>query len=522
VADVAERLLRLFAGLEHAYGLYTLRGDAVPGEKHVGRASPVTGAVTVTLWSRHLAGEVGLGITPVTTAGTCVWGVIDVDDYSVDHAKLIRAIAAARLPLIVCRTKSGGAHLFLFLTEPAPAADVRATLTEWAETLGLGGSEVFPKQDSVGADGFGSWLNMPYQGGDRSLRYAMDPETGVAVGVEEFLDLAYDRSVEPVSLATIGDPDGPNVAEGDDDPTLPGGPPCLIALLKRGVGDGIRNEMLFNLTLYRKRVNPDTAYELAIADAASFDPPMDETAAIATIKSALRRPYNYRCRNQPLAGVCDRPTCDGRRYGVGTGLSVVARPGADPAGALQLGTLLKVMSKPNPMWYWDVNGTRVELTTEELLNQRQFILRAFECTNILGKPRRPTAWNALVARMAAEAPQLEVPDVATGAGQVFVHLGRFCTGRAQGKSIDELLLGKPYTEGGRTYFTAPDFLAYCHQNRVGVTEMKLYLWLNDRGLEHGVMTLKGRQVDVWSVPEFPVQTAPFDVPRDPEAAGAAF
>jgi hypothetical protein len=43
------------------------------------------------------------------------WGCIDIDSYAgFDHQKLINKIKQFKLPLVVCRSKSGGAHVFLF------------------------------------------------------------------------------------------------------------------------------------------------------------------------------------------------------------------------------------------------------------------------------------------------------------------------------------------------------------------------------------------------------------------------
>ena len=45
---------------------------------------------------------------------TCRWGCIDIDEYNFNHLVLITNIRKLKLPLIVCRSKSGGAHVFLF------------------------------------------------------------------------------------------------------------------------------------------------------------------------------------------------------------------------------------------------------------------------------------------------------------------------------------------------------------------------------------------------------------------------
>ena len=49
----------------------------------------------------------------------------------------------------MCRSKSGGAHLFLFTEEPVTAEDLRNKLTQLAAVLGYGNCEIFPKQIKI-------------------------------------------------------------------------------------------------------------------------------------------------------------------------------------------------------------------------------------------------------------------------------------------------------------------------------------------------------------------------------------
>ena len=114
------------------------------------------------------------------------------------------------------------------------------------------------------------------------------------------------------------------------------------------------------------------------------------------------------------------------------------------------------------------------------------------------------------------ATEVEVPEDATPEGQWWVHLGRFCTGRAQARTLDELLLAKPFTDAaaGRTYFCATDALAYLHQQRVpALTEKRFYTFLRRRGVAHHFQVVKGKPLNYWSVPAFAAQTEAFEVPR---------
>ena len=115
--------------------------------------------------AKHLKGEgPALGIIPITENNDCRWGCIDIDEYNFDHTSLIKSIRNNKLPLIVCRSKSGGAHVFLFTKENIPASLMQSKLKQMAIILGYEGSEIFPKQTEILVDrgDTGNFLNLPY------------------------------------------------------------------------------------------------------------------------------------------------------------------------------------------------------------------------------------------------------------------------------------------------------------------------------------------------------------------------
>jgi len=137
----------------------------------------------------HLRGGMGVGGIPINVDNQCKWGALDIDVYDLDHKALQQKIQKLKLPLVHCRTKSGGAHLYLFLDQFYDAKDVREFLTEFAIALGHSGCEVFPKQDTILSDrgDVGNFINMPYQNADMTMRYAFN-EQGEAMDLGEFLD----------------------------------------------------------------------------------------------------------------------------------------------------------------------------------------------------------------------------------------------------------------------------------------------------------------------------------------------
>ena len=238
-----------FHGLERAHGTYAVKAEATGGKVKVkGRAKTLMEPVTETLWRRHLAGELGLGVVPINDDAAASFGAIDVDVYDgLDLVELGRVVARHAFPLTVCRTKSGGAHLYLFTSEPAPASLVRAKLMEWAVVLGHPSVEVFPKQVKLASrEDVGNWINVPYFGGDATDRYAVVEGRQLSVG--EFLNHADRAAITPAQLEAI---QVPEIA------LMEGAPPCLQHLARAGFPAGTRNNGLFCLGVFAKRAYGD-------------------------------------------------------------------------------------------------------------------------------------------------------------------------------------------------------------------------------------------------------------------------
>ena len=124
-----ERFKEIFAGYEKAYGYTKLKGEISEKGKNEAQSFTSRDPVTDFLWQKHLNGEEpSLGIFPIREDNKCKWGCIDVDVYPFDHKELINKIKEKKLPLIVFKSKSGGAHAFLFTKEFVPASLIRERL----------------------------------------------------------------------------------------------------------------------------------------------------------------------------------------------------------------------------------------------------------------------------------------------------------------------------------------------------------------------------------------------------------
>lgn len=520
--ELAQSFHVLFTGLNVAHGEYTIPSAGTQaGAKIQGQAYTREGPATVALWEKHLtAPGFGLGITLARQDGTCRFGAIDVDRYSLDLPKLNKLIQDMELPLVLCRTKSGGAHLYLFGAEDLPCILVRAKLKEWADALGEGKQplpngqsrdvEIFPKQDRIQSqDDCGSWINCPYQGGANSTRYALGPDSR-SLTAEHFIAYAQQCAVTVKALRQI-EPATP--AEAEDDGRYYGAPPCLQTLAVQGYAEGTRNNGLFNIGVFLKKAYPED-WEQRILEYNKNDmsPPLVTLDTVQVIKSLRKKEYSYRCKDQPICGVCDRKVCLTREFGISKG--------SDNIG-VNFDRLEKIPTDP-PTWIGVIDGIRIKMETGDIMDYRRFQGRCVDEMNKWPPSLKPGMWNRMVIDLLQNVTVLPAPPDATSDGQLTVYLQRFCTSRTQAKNKDEILMGKPYTdaEQGRTIFCVTDFLQYLQQHRVaGANEKRLYVWLSERGdITSHQEVIKGKMIQYWSIIAFSAQTEEFDTPRMEQGA----
>ena len=176
-----DKFSTIFDGLRAAHGTFKIERRNEKG-KATGKAMIVREERTKETWQMHLDGTQSIGIIPINEDNLCRWGCIDIDEYNFDHTALIENLKNLKLPLVVCRSKSGGAHVFLFTDDFIPAKDMQDVLTRLSVGLGYGGSEIFPKQIVLNLDrgDVGNFLNMPYFDHENSLRYAFNPDSSAA------------------------------------------------------------------------------------------------------------------------------------------------------------------------------------------------------------------------------------------------------------------------------------------------------------------------------------------------------
>lgn len=442
--------MRLFDGYREAHGTHGLTSpnDAKGGKLEIKKtAKTVRLPVTPEVWLAHLEGRRPLGIIPVSETGHCFWAAIDVDKYDIDLASVAGMLEDRKLPMIVCRTKSGGAHVYAFFSQPEPAEDVRATMRQLAASLGWGDCEIFPKQSQILSEhgDLGNWLNMPYLGGDSTTRYAVK-RTMSAYGLEEFLDKAESlrMSLEVLQRAASGQKKerggraAPPTTDGLDD-----GPPCLEILTDQGFPEGTRNNGLFALAIFCKRKFGSKWKEMVERYNHQFmKPPLTSEEVLAIVRNIEKKDYKYSCKDQPLCSHCNSSLCRTRKFGVGSS-------GVFP----QISGLSKLDSDP-PIWFVDIEEKRISLETRQLQNYKEFQHVCMEQLTVYFAPMKAETWSTILGEAMESVIVLEAAPELSVRGHFMELLEEFCTNRNRGESQEDIILDKPWQdpESGRHYF----------------------------------------------------------------------
>jgi hypothetical protein len=501
---LAEKFKEVFPGLETVHGKYMLPSVIEAGKKAKGQAVTVHTPITTELWEKHLKGEQGLGVTPINSQNMCRFAAIDIDKYDIDLAAMARRLVDHQIPVTLIRSKSGGPQLFMFFKEWTPCAIVREKLKEIASFLGHGEAEIFPKQDEimVMSNDCGSWINMPYFKHEATTRYALNDE-GKAMSAEEFLQRVEQKSITHDFLKTY-------VLKLDDE--LNDAPPCLQIILKNGVPEGTRNKVMFQFAVYAKKKdqkNMDTLIEAA--NQKYFMPPLPAEEITDIAKSVRRKDYKFNCKECPFSNHCNVGLCRTRKYGIGGG-----------EGMPDVQSVTMLMTEP-PIWFITVStkdGTkRMSCTTEDLQNPYRYQRRCMETIRRAPAIMKRAEWDIVVNEMLTNAVEIPMPVEVTPRGLLMDYLEMFCTGRAQAKQEDEIVLGKPWTSDNFHYFRLMDFTAFLERQRfkeLSLQEIASIL-REITGAKYDRKWIKGKVVRLWRVPEFAKMPETFEPPKQPDA-----
>jgi hypothetical protein len=263
---------------------------------------------------------------------------------------------------------------------------------------------------------------------------------GSAATLEEFYALHEAFAQTPPLVV----PEPPKVAEAP----IKDGPPCLQALCSQGFPEGTRNNGLFNVGIYLKKLAPASWEDRVVEhNQKYFAPPLPNNEVQLVIKQLGKKDYRYKCKDAPLNSFCNSGLCRTRKYGIG---------GNGPDSPT-LSSLSKYASEP-PLWFLDINGRRIELETDSLFNQAAFQKACLERLNLLPPTLKKMDWenmlNGLLKEMVETEQISEASEDTSVTGRFMDLLEEFTTHMQQAMDREELLMGRPWidTEDGRCHF----------------------------------------------------------------------
>jgi hypothetical protein len=461
-------------------------------------------AVTVELWKDHIEGKRPLGIIPIDENDMCSWGSIDVDDYTNNLFGLVERVEKLILPLLPCRSKSGGLHLFMFLENPAPAGHVQDALKYIAAQLGISDSEIFPKQTKVLTDrgDMGSWMVMPYYGdtfGGKLQDQVGLRKTGAELTAEQFIDAARRYLVKPELLqqwqGAPATPKNRSVAVDGNyiEPAIPfgDGPVCLELLAQQKVSPGGQNNALLNMGIYYKRIDPvNWKKRLEAANSGFLNPPGSSEGLLSVTRSLDKKDYNYTCKAAPICNHCNSSLCRTRKFGVGA-----------ESDFPTITSLSKLDIDP-PLWFADIDGRRLELNTDNLYLYNNFVKVCFSQGMVFSMMKQ-TQWVDILRPLVANSTTLDAPPEIGLFGQFKEMLEEFCTNRQKGRDAEDVLAGRPWedAETTRHYFRIRDFQTFLIRGGVkDFTRGQMTTRIKQLGGGCQDRKIKKVHVNLWYVP----------------------
>lgn len=497
-SDLPARMAALYQCNQRSTGVF----EVASGRMHTDYRGP-----QVSDFEKHIEGTTGLGGVPIMDEDVCAWAAIDIDNHDdetgadVPMVPISECIVLNKLPLIACRSKSGGVHVYLFLEKPLPAARVRQSMVNWAEMLGHPGVEVFPKQTKLmtGTDGkkqLGNWINLPYLGGDETVRYAF--HNGKKLTLLQFIETAerLRQTLEQMNQSIMTE--------------HPQAPPCVQLMMAKGVGTGQRNEAMYNTVVYLRKLDP-MGYETRARDLnyVMFDKPLGKAELTRTIGSAAKPDYRFRCNEEPIKSLCDRSTCLKRKHGV----SSEELERNDAMSALPaFSDMVKYLSEPI-RWEVKVDGLPISNLTITQLYDWRFMreMIADRLTRVVPMIKAQE-WERILQPLMLTSTLVETPEDASVAGVVRARLREFAAKTDLTSSGMDTLQRKALLRGLPTVaevndercviWRQQDFINYL--KRTKSEELKgVNLWfaIRELGVAHTRMRVDDKKIlNVWYIP----------------------
>ena len=185
-----------------------------------------------------------------------------------------------------------------------------------------------------------------------------------------------------------------------------------------------------------------------------------------------------------------------REFGVG---------GYGGGQAIEISAITKyeTENRQSVRWYIEIGGERIEVTTQQLLDQRQLQKLCVEKLNKCPATMPGPKWEQAINSLLESVEIIQDPDDASPQGQFEKMLDSFLTGKVQARHRDEIMNGKPWndTDEGKVFFRSEDLFIYLEARRFRYqSQHQVWSWLRSTGGDRKTFRIKSKPVKVWSVP----------------------
>jgi hypothetical protein len=470
----------LFQGRADAHGYYGNITGAQPTNrgKRASIARSVPEPVTPELFAAHRAGEDRLGIIPVMSDGNVNWFCIDIDYYELGkgfHKSLADAIRDAALPLVMTRTKSGGAHLWCFLEKPIHAREAHATAIAFKEKLNLPHVigdrkdeidkhvDLFPKEFTPNSTkDIAVWVNLPYFGEACTATGESGEEE---LSFDEFLVYANDHIVHPDDLsfkkkekAKVKNKRSPM-------------PPCIDKMVEDGVEEGQRDHCVTHFAIVHKRAYPDDWQERVLSfNSESVNPPLRSDEVRKIIKSVATKEYDYMCK-AVKAFYCDQTECKKREFGIGETVTDIGI------------TNIEKIDGEKPIYRITIDDKKFTCDFKTLYAYHLFRQTAFASINRFLPAMKQGEWEDVLGDLLQS---MEITEAAADTemrDRVIKHFQNWCAQSVTTDDLDNALAtGIPYYDGKTSIVFSGDAFMSIIDRTLKIDRDRVYVYMRDWGV----------------------------------------
>ena len=177
-----------------------------------------------------------------------------------------------------------------------------------------------------------------------------------------------------------------------------------------------------------------------------------------------------------------------------------------------MSSLTKIDGDP-PIWILNVDGERLELSTNGLTSQAQFQKECVSQINKFPVMVNQRSWQTRIQLLLDNLTIIEVPPDATFKGEFEDLLHAFAAERAKGEEREDILQGVAVWAETRVYFQVKDLKKHLSVNDFNhYTSNRITLRLQDLQAEKMFWRVRGKGIHVWSLPQNYFETDDSEMP----------